>query len=61
VFLGVLQNGLVLLNVDYFWQLVAQGGALILAATLDAVGTYLSKTRSSRPPAAEPSPNHSSA
>jgi ribose transport system permease protein len=54
VFLGVLQNGLALLNVDYFWQLVAQGGALIVAATLDAVGTYLSKRGSSRPSGAQP-------
>ena len=59
IFLGVLQNGLVLLNVDYFWQLVAQGGALIVAATLDAAGTYLSKTRSSRPIVAKLPPSSS--
>lgn len=48
IFLGVLQNGLVLLNVDYFWQLVSQGGALIVAATLDVVGTRLAKARGGR-------------
>lgn len=53
IVLGVLQNGLVLLNVDYFWQLVSQGGALIVAATLDVVGTRLSKSAGGRSAAAE--------
>lgn len=55
IFLGVLQNGLTLLNVDYFWQLLAQGGALIVAAALDAVGTRMSRrVVPSRPPAGPP-------
>jgi len=41
VFLGVLENGLTLLNVPPFIQLVASGLALILAATLDALGNYM--------------------
>lgn len=41
VFLGVLENGLTLLNVPPFIQLVASGLALILAATLDALGSYM--------------------
>ncbi|MCX5513941.1 ABC transporter permease [Kaistia algarum] len=41
VFLGVLDNGLVLLNVPPFVQLVASGLALVFAASLDALGTFL--------------------
>jgi ribose/xylose/arabinose/galactoside ABC-type transport system permease subunit len=41
VFLGVLDNGLVLLNVPPFVQLVASGLALAFAASLDALGTVL--------------------
>ena len=41
VFLGVLDNGLTLLNVPPFVQLVASGLALVLAASLDALGTFL--------------------
>jgi ribose transport system permease protein len=41
VFLGVLDNGLTLLNVPPFVQLVASGLALVFAASLDALGTYL--------------------
>ena len=41
VFLGVLDNGLTLLNVPPFVQLVASGMALVFAASLDALGTYL--------------------
>jgi ribose/xylose/arabinose/galactoside ABC-type transport system permease subunit len=41
VFLGVLDNGLVILNVPPFVQLVANGLALVFAASLDALGTYL--------------------
>lgn len=54
IVLGVLQNGLVLLNVDYFGQLVAQGGALIVAATLDVIGTRLAKSASGRRTTSEP-------
>jgi ribose/xylose/arabinose/galactoside ABC-type transport system permease subunit len=35
LFLGVLQNGLTLMNVTSFWQQVAGGCALVLAAGLD--------------------------
>ena len=41
VFLGVLDNGLTLLNVPPFVQLVASGLALMFAASLDALGTVL--------------------
>jgi len=41
VFLGVLENGLTLLNVPPFIQLVASGLALIFAASIDAIGTYV--------------------
>jgi ribose/xylose/arabinose/galactoside ABC-type transport system permease subunit len=41
VFLGVLDNGLTLLNVPPFVQLVASGAALVFAASLDALGTFL--------------------
>ena len=41
VFLGVLDNGLTLLNVPPFIQLVDSGLALMLAASLDALGTYM--------------------
>lgn len=41
VFLGVLDNGLTLLNVPPFVQLVASGLALVFAAGIDALGTYL--------------------
>lgn len=40
-FLGVLDNGLTLLNVPPFVQLVASGLALVFAAGLDALGTFL--------------------
>src|SRR5207237_1303476 len=39
--IGVLDNGLTLLNVPPFVQLVASGVALIFAASLDALGTVL--------------------
>jgi ribose transport system permease protein len=35
LFLGVLQNGMLLLNVSFFWQEIATGSALIIAAALD--------------------------
>ncbi|XUY29173.1 ABC transporter permease [Agrobacterium sp. rho-8.1] len=41
VFLAVLDNGLTLLNVPPFVQLVASGMALVFAASLDALGTIL--------------------
>ncbi|MET3896312.1 ribose/xylose/arabinose/galactoside ABC-type transport system permease subunit [Devosia sp. UYZn731] len=41
VFLAVMENGLTILNVPPFVQLVAAGSALVLAASLDALGTYL--------------------
>jgi ribose/xylose/arabinose/galactoside ABC-type transport system permease subunit len=41
VFLGVLDNGLTLLNVPPFVQLVASGLALVFAASLDALGSFL--------------------
>ena len=41
VFLGVLDDGLTLLNVPPFVQLVASGLALVLAAGLDAFGTFI--------------------
>ena len=41
VFLGVLDNGLTLLNVPPFVQLVASGLALVFAASLDALGAFL--------------------
>jgi ribose transport system permease protein len=33
--MGVLTNGLTLLNVDYYWQLVVKGGVIVLAVLLD--------------------------
>lgn len=41
VFLGVLENGLTLLNVSPFVQMVVRGGALVAAAGLDAMSTKL--------------------
>ena len=41
VFLAVLDNGLTLLNVPPFVQLVASGLALVFAASLDALGTFI--------------------
>lgn len=41
VFLAVMENGLTILNVPPFVQLVAAGSALVFAASLDALGTYL--------------------
>jgi ribose transport system permease protein len=41
VFLAVLDNGLTLLNVPPFVQLVASGLALVFAASLDAFGTFI--------------------
>ena len=58
--LGVLQNGLTLLDVNSFWQQVADGCALVLAAGLDVMssraGIFLSGRTRQRDlrPAAEP-------
>jgi ribose/xylose/arabinose/galactoside ABC-type transport system permease subunit len=41
VFLAVLQNGLVLMNVTPYVEMVASGMALVLAAALDTFGTLL--------------------
>lgn len=41
VFLGVLENGLTLLNVSPFVQMVVRGLALVVAAGLDALSTKL--------------------
>jgi ribose transport system permease protein len=45
LFLGVLQNGLALLNVPFAWQSVTAGGALILSVGLDALTTRLGLRR----------------
>lgn len=37
LFLGVLKNGMLLMNVSAYWQAVASGVALVLAAALDRV------------------------
>jgi ribose/xylose/arabinose/galactoside ABC-type transport system permease subunit len=57
VFLGVLENGLTLLNVSPFVQQVVRGGALIIAAGLDTVSGRLAgrmrfrtKVLAQRPP-----------
>jgi ribose transport system permease protein len=46
LFLGVLQNGLTLLNVTDFWQQVANGAALIVAAGLSVLSTKASTAMS---------------
>jgi len=38
VIIGVLNNGLVLLNVSPFWQQVVKGGVILLAVIIDKVG-----------------------
>lgn len=38
VIIGVLNNGLVLLNVSPFWQQVVKGGVILLAVTIDKLG-----------------------
>ena len=37
--IAVLNNGLTLLNVSFYWQLVIKGGVIILAITLDKLWT----------------------
>ena len=39
--LGVIANGLNLLNVDEFWQLVVAGGIIVFAVELDVLRRYL--------------------
>jgi ribose transport system permease protein len=41
--IGVLNNGLILLNVDTFWQEVARGTLLVLAVSFDQLRIRLSK------------------
>jgi ribose/xylose/arabinose/galactoside ABC-type transport system permease subunit len=41
VFLGVLKNGLTLLNVTPFVQLIVAGLALVFAAALDGIGSVI--------------------
>ena len=41
--LGVLNNGLTLLNIDSFWQEVARGALLVLAVSFDQLRIRLSK------------------
>jgi ribose/xylose/arabinose/galactoside ABC-type transport system permease subunit len=48
LFLATLENGLVIMNVTAYAQQVASGAALILAASLDALGIYLSTRLQSR-------------
>lgn len=48
LFLGVLGNGLTLLNVPPFVQLVASGLALVLAASIDALGAWYQRRRAVR-------------
>jgi ribose/xylose/arabinose/galactoside ABC-type transport system permease subunit len=43
IFLAVLQDGLILMNVTPYVQLVASGTALVFAAALDALGAFLSQ------------------
>ena len=38
VIIGVLNNGLVLLNVSPFWQQVVKGGVILLAVIIDKAG-----------------------
>ena len=49
--LGVIDNGLILLNVNSDWQLVAVGAILIVAVALDRNG-WIEEFRSSGCPAA---------
>jgi ribose/xylose/arabinose/galactoside ABC-type transport system permease subunit len=53
IFLGVLENGLTLLNVSPFVQLVASGLALMFAASLDAFGTFVAPRMAQRRRVAE--------
>jgi ribose transport system permease protein len=56
IFLGVLQNGLLLMNVEPFVQRLVQGLALVAAAALEVVAGRIA-SRGSRPPGTtEPEP-----
>ena len=37
--IAVLNNGLTLLNVSFYWQLVIKGAVIVLAVTLDKLRT----------------------
>ena len=43
---GVLNNGLILLDVPTFWQRIAQGLMLIIAVSFDSIRAKLNNTRS---------------
>lgn len=43
---GVLNNGLILLNVPTFWQRIAQGLMLIIAVSFDSIRAKLNRSRS---------------
>ncbi|WP_328787082.1 ABC transporter permease [Streptomyces sp. NBC_00273] len=45
VFLGVLNNGMTLMNVPYFAQAIATGAALVVAAGLDELGQRAGRLR----------------
>lgn len=53
-FLGILQNGLTLLGVPTFWQQVAQGVALVVAAGLAYLSPKLEAMTAPRPEAPTP-------
>jgi ribose transport system permease protein len=53
LFLGALQNGLTLLSVPTFWQLIAQGLALIVGAGLAYLGPRLQTARRAATPPRE--------
>lgn len=61
VFIGVLRNGMLLLNVSFFWQEIATGAALIFAAALDELairpGRVRRLARTGRTPERSPSRN----
>lgn len=54
IFLGVLQNGMLLLNVAAYWQAVASGAALVLAAGLDRFANRQAVAKRSQPPVVLP-------
>ena len=43
---GILNNGLILMDVPTFWQRIAQGLMLILAVSFDSIRAKLNRTRS---------------
>jgi ribose transport system permease protein len=42
---GVLNNGLILMDVPSFWQRIAQGLMLIIAVSFDSIRAKLNNTR----------------